>query len=131
MLLSDGIRENGNGGAGFERNRTGSWCCMVDITSRIPRLSESRERITSILAFLRAGVSLYCLRANDNVIVSPYTRARTRVFTHVVSERIFKEAFPRGASLLKVFFTLLFRRLFLVQNIDVHIMTYNSGEFPR
>lgn len=55
----------------------------LDITSRIPpRLSESRgKKVTSILAFLRADVSLYCLCTNDNgTLSSPplHTRAYTR-----------------------------------------------------
>lgn len=99
--------------------------------SNSTRLSKSRERITSILAFLRAGVSLYCLRTNDNEILSSHhTRALVHACSHVFLERFFKEAFPRGASLLKAFI-FLSHRLLLMQNIDARITTYNSaGSFP-
>jgi len=123
-LLSDAA--HANGGAGFEQNRTGSVLHARYYESNPTRLSESQERITSILAFLRAGVSLYCLCTNDNETLSSH---HTRVFTCVFLERFFKEAFPRGASLLKAF-TFLSRWLLLMQNIDARIMTYNStGSF--
>lgn len=55
------------------------------------RLSESREKVTSILAFLRADVSLYCLCTNDNGRLSSpplYTRAYTRAFASHAHSRI-------------------------------------------
>lgn len=93
-FLSDAAHAMGNDDSrGIWARTVRARCYTLDITSRISpsplpaflsfplfRLSESRERITSILVFLRASVSLYCLCTNDNGTLSSH-----RTYTHVRS----------------------------------------------